>query len=299
MTDDGATTILSKDHPCYAKVKQYVADGEFDEAFDALQRWKDELSAEAEAEEEDAESDAPCYNEFVCDAESIEYHGRRITAKPLVELMRSLGGLKNPAFRRFVDRLCANPRWESVEQLFTFLAHENLPITSDGCFIGYKAVRSDYRDKHSGSFDNSPGQQPRMRRADVQFDPAVGCSTGLHIGTYDFAKGFCNDDDRLVICKVDPADVVSVPSECQYSKLRASTYLVLCDAEEPLPGYMVFSAKGLEMSMTDYSNARRDEYQSSHCCLNTPQPRHDDDDYEDYDDGDNDDDDDSDTDDSV
>jgi hypothetical protein len=297
MGDDGSTTILSKGHPRYDQVKQAVLDGEFDEALDIIQRWKYGLE-EAKTEEVDSETDinTPQYNEFVCDEDVIEYHGRRIKSKQLVERMKAVGGLENPAFRRFVDRLCANPRWDSVEQLFSFLQHENLPITNDGCFIGYKAVTSTYFDKYSGKINNTPGCKPEMPRYSVEFNPSVGCSRGLHVGTYNYARDYMcrSEGDRLVLCKVDPADVVSVPTDCDYSKLRTWTYLVLCDAEYPIPGYMVFNAKGVEASLGDYSNARRDEYDQDHDSLfmSTPDSwanRSDaDDDYDHYDDSDED-----------
>ena len=44
---------------------------------------------------------------------------------------------------------------------------ENLPVTEDGCFLAYKAVRSDFKDKWRGTFGNSVGQVCEMRRAKV------------------------------------------------------------------------------------------------------------------------------------
>ncbi len=126
----------------------------------------------------------------------------------------------------FLGRLLANPSRRSIEELYTFLEHGGFPITPDGCFLGYKGVNDNYTDVHSGKFSNRPGDVNEMPRQKVDDDFRRGCSYGFHVGTLEYAT---NWGSRTVIVKVDPADVVSVPEDCNFQKLRTSKYEVVCD----------------------------------------------------------------------
>jgi acyl carrier protein len=54
----------------------------------------------------------------------------------------------------------------------------------------------------------------------------------LHVGSLEYAKGW---GQRVVLVEVDPADVVSVPSECSCQKLRCCKYVVLAEYTGPMP----------------------------------------------------------------
>ena len=121
-------------------------------------------------------------------------------------------GLPVQHYCLFINNLMANPSMVSRKELFLFLEAANLPITEDGCFLAYKAVRSDYKDIHSGKFDNSPGVTHTMPRAEVDDDRNQTCSYGFHASAYEYAKGFMQGNGHLVAVKINPADVVSVPA---------------------------------------------------------------------------------------
>ncbi len=136
---------------------------------------------------------------------------------------------------KFLENLLANPSKRSIEELYTFLQHQNLPITEDGCFLGYKGVTDQYRDVHSGKFNNAPGNTHEMPRRSVCDDFRQGCSYGFHVGALEYASSW---GSRVVIVKVNPKDVVSVPEDCNFQKLRTAKYEVLCDYQGPLPKAM-------------------------------------------------------------
>lgn len=129
----------------------------------------------------------------------------------------------------FWNNLKSNPSKNSRNQLFAFLEKNNFPITADGHFIAYKKVKDDYFDDHSGSMDNSPGKIVKMNREDVVDDPNQSCSAGLHIAPYDYAKTY-KPDGKLIELKVNPRDVVSVPTSYEHQKARVCEYYVVCDA---------------------------------------------------------------------
>lgn len=128
---------------------------------------------------------------------------------------------------RFLHNLMANPSMTSREELYLFLEAANLPITEDGCFLAYKAVTSDFLDKHSRKFNNSPGSVLEMPRREVDDNRERTCSYGFHAAAYEYAKGFMSYGDKLVSVKINPADVVSVPSDYNNQKLRTAKYVVV------------------------------------------------------------------------
>jgi hypothetical protein len=125
----------------------------------------------------------------------------------------------------FMENLYANPSKQAVTELYGFLEKNNLPITPDGYFLAYKKVRADYLDVHSGTMDNSVGRVVEMERHEVDDNRNNTCSTGLHFCGQSYLKSF--GGDRVVIVKINPADVVSIPSDYNDAKGRACRYEVI------------------------------------------------------------------------
>ena len=148
-------------------------------------------------------------------------------SKRILEFMSK--GLPFQPLIIFLKNLMENPSMQSQKELYDFLEHEHLPITEDGHFLAYKAVRSDYKDKYRGVFDNSVGQICEMTRSKVDDDRGRGCSNGLHAGALNYVAGYgsLESGDKIVIVKINPADVVSVPSDCNFEKLRTCRYEVV------------------------------------------------------------------------
>jgi len=138
-----------------------------------------------------------------------------------------------PIFK-FITRLQLNPSKRAVDELYTFLEHKNLPYTESGTFLAYKAVRNDFTDKHSGKFFNGVGEVLSMPRNKVDDDKNVGCSYGFHAGTLKYASEFACGSDKMVLVEIDPADVVSIPTDCEFQKLRTCRYKVVAEYERPL-----------------------------------------------------------------
>ena len=128
----------------------------------------------------------------------------------------------------FMDNLMKNPSYRSVQELYGFLEKNNLPITSDGHFLAYKKVRKDFKDIHSGTMDNSPGKVVEMERFEVDDNANNTCSSGLHFCSESYLPHFGRGDgDRVVIVKINPADVVSIPTDYNNAKGRACRYEVI------------------------------------------------------------------------
>lgn len=143
---------------------------------------------------------------------------------------------------RFFERLARNPSWRSRRMLFDFMQNVGIPVAPDGRVLAYKGVTAKYRDVHSSrcgdarcgcqSYDNRPGVVNEMPRSEVSDDPDVPCHAGFHVGSAGYAKEF---GERVVVCVVDPADVVCVPRDCGQQKMRVCRYEVAGHFGEVLP----------------------------------------------------------------
>lgn len=137
----------------------------------------------------------------------------------------------------FLDNMSQNPSDHAIVELFDFMENKHMPITMDGHFLAYKAVNPNFKDIYSGKFDNSVGNVCSVPRGQVDGNRENGCGKGLHVGAIDYAKSYGGinlDEDgdndggnQLMICKVNPRDVVSVPTDCKFQKLRTCRYEVV------------------------------------------------------------------------
>ena len=159
----------------------------------------------------------------------------------------------------FMHNLMKNPSKRSVDELYGFFEKNNLPITPDGYFLAYKKVRKDFLDIHSGTMDNSPGRVVEMERNKVDDNKDQTCSTGLHFCGMSYLDHFGGSDSRTVIVKIDPADVVSIPSDYNGAKGRACRYEVIgelgVNPEDAFDKPVQANANGTETVATVQSTA--------------------------------------------
>lgn len=154
----------------------------------------------------------------------------------------------------FWARLKTNPSRRSVTQLFDFLSHVGIPLTETGHFLAYKSVRPDLRDHHSGKWENTPGKVLSMSRNQISDDPREACHEGFHVGALDYAATFGGPDRKIVICKVDPADVVCVPYDSSHQKMRVCRYEVVGFHTGALPEHVVEESELPQLERVEVSS---------------------------------------------
>jgi len=153
--------------------------------------------------------------------------------KPLqgfaVERIKALSAYKLPIdnMLRFLENLQENPSYKSVEQLYGFLEVHTMPISNDGCFYAYKVITSDFKDCYTSEIDNSVGSHVSMSRNKVEDNPDRTCSAGLHVCAFEYAKNFFFGNGRILVkVKINPKDVVSIPTDYNNAKMRVCAYTV-------------------------------------------------------------------------
>jgi len=166
----------------------------------------------------------------------VYYKGRPVHTTLTKRILQLVEKRKSAApLLKFMDNLYQNPSPDSVNELYDWLMRSNLPITDDGCFMAYKAVTGDYKDKHTGTIDNAVGQVAAMPRTDVDPVREHECSRGLHFCSLAYVRSFYSDGDKLLGVKINPRDVVSIPKDYNYSKGRTWRYEVVMEIADADP----------------------------------------------------------------
>lgn len=147
------------------------------------------------------------------------------------------GDREQGSLLRFAEKLAQNPSPRVFEEAFDFIKAMDIDITDEGDLICFKKVREDYTDCFTGTFDNSPSNPEPVwvPRNQVDDDSSRTCSKGLHVCSRAYLGHF--GGVKVVSCKVDPKNIVSVPED-YYSvtlggevkaKMRVCEYKVLED----------------------------------------------------------------------
>lgn len=162
--------------------------------------------------------------------ETLYWKGKELNTGLAVRMITMLQeGFPVEPMVNFMENLMSNPSKRAVDELYGFLEKGNLPITPDGHFLAYKRVREDYRDIHSGTMNNSVGQVVTMERNAVDDNRNQTCSSGLHFCSLSYLASF--GGSRTVILKINPRDVVSIPSDYNDAKGRCCRYEVIGEVD--------------------------------------------------------------------
>ncbi len=211
---DGAPTTFDHSHPNFAFVEDAIANEDWAAVQsyinipDAIEKYAKGL--------------------VTIDNGMVMYDGEEVHNVVSHKILACMGeGFPFEHIVKFLNSVKQNPSRSSVEELYIFLESNDLPITEDGHFLAYKRVTDTYKDKHTGKFDNSIGAKPSMKRNDVDDRRDVTCSKGLHFCALKYAEGF--GQGPIMVLKINPKDVVSIPNDYNNQKGRCSDYEVVAE----------------------------------------------------------------------
>lgn len=211
---NGDWKAADSSHPKYSEIEALVAQDKFKEAAALIDVKSVVLSAIAGTD-------------ITLEGNEVKYKGELVAGtlgRRIVDLQHK--GLPVDYLVKFLENLMLNPSKRAVDELYDFLEVSKLPITDDGHFLAYKSVRQDFTDHHTGKMDNSVGVIVEMPRNKVDEDKNRTCSAGLHFAAHEYAKGF-GASGRMVVLKINPRDVVTIPSDYNNQKGRACRYEIL------------------------------------------------------------------------
>jgi hypothetical protein len=237
-------------------------------------------------------------DEFTFDGNKIFMNGEELHGAIVVRIneMREEGE-DFEYMLNFLKNLNKNTSARAKGEAYDFIANKNIPITQDGCILAYKSLNSDYYSKYAGTLKlvqgttredgriyNGIGETIECDRSKVDDDRERECSFGLHAGGFSYAGpgGWYNSSsDKIVIVKVNPADIVAVPKDCNATKMRICKYTIVSEYIRPLKNTVENENKYDEEEEEEYEY-EEDDYEHDYS----------DDDWEDDNDEDEDDEDD-------
>lgn len=146
-------------------------------------------------------------------------------------------------YRNFWTLMCLNPDERCRKNLFWFLNRNGLTLSRQGFFVAYRNVDTTreldvYTDHHTHTFKIKIGEMVTMPREDCDCRVEQECSRGLHLAS----KHWLNKNYYGTVglaCLCNPADVVAVPHNSQYGKLRTCAYLPIDKIEYGTDGYPI------------------------------------------------------------
>jgi hypothetical protein len=238
---DNKSHTITKTHLAYEKIKNAIREGDWETVKSIIDPVKTVLNYGA--------------GNIAVQGEKIFYRGQEMhnsLSRRMLQMIEE--GFPIEPLAKFWDNLMLNPSFRAVNELYTFLERNNLPITPDGQFLAYKKVRDDYLDVHSATTPNKlagawteeelasmpivAGKKKEvkilvqdgvtvveMERNAVNDDQNNTCAEGLHFCSKEYLNSF--GGERIMILKINPRDVVSIPNDYGYSKGRACRYEIV------------------------------------------------------------------------
>jgi len=181
------------------------------------------------------------------DGETVLWDGdpvHDVLANQLARAIKDNDSQTYTALAKFWEKLATNPDPHSREQAYNWLASHDFQITLEGDVVGYKGLykqsegdfvstaTSRTEGKPSGYVNGVPipervqipqkiGDVVSMPRGEVEHNPRLTCSRGLHVGDWTYAKTYGN---AVVEVTFNPRAIVSVPTDAGGRKLRVHEY---------------------------------------------------------------------------
>ena len=169
----------------------------------------------------------------------------------IIEFVKSQSPNLAEPLVNFLVRSRQNPSYRTTNNLYEWVSKSGLPITPDGFILAWKAVNGDLYDYHAQKNQHLPGAIISQPRNECDEDPDQTCSAGLHFCAASYLPQYLHRSDvRVVVVKIDPADVVAIPRDYGISKGRCCKYEVVaeCPKEDVatfFPDSLVHTLQGL------------------------------------------------------
>lgn len=232
---DGSSAVIPNTHQTFDQLVEALVAGADEEAIHELADIRIKL----------AKTFLPLSERVSMRNDKLYFDGDRIKGILAKRIIAAVGSSDQtaPSLVQFLEKVAQNPDQESRDEIYRWLESRHFTLTPNGDIIAYKGLTIDHTSvqsgialvdgvRHVGQIPNYIATTVSMPRASVDDDRTIGCSTGLHVGTYEFAQGF-HHAGVVVKVRINPRDVVSVPSDSGYQKMRVCRYYVLEQVSGP------------------------------------------------------------------
>lgn len=142
-------------------------------------------------------------------------------------------GLDVNPWLKFLEKLLENPSKYIYNNLYSFMEQYKLSIDDHGDIYALKAVKYNLKSKWTDLVQYVVGEtysEPRVLLTDDQNDSY--CGKGLWFGHEKFVFDYGSENDHVLVVKVNPKDVIAIPSLSSYQKMAACAITPILDLGE-------------------------------------------------------------------
>lgn len=169
--------------------------------------------------------------------DAVRFDGKDIGGVYVERLLSLLKeGFDIEPLARYLEKREQNPVFTAREELDLFFANAETAIAPDGDVFVFKKVQDDYTSYHTGRdgkvFTHTIGSVVEIDEDQVDLNRFNLCSSGLHFCSYHYLSQYHGGRGRVVILKLNPADVRAIPADYNNAKGRAVRYLVVGEVPE-------------------------------------------------------------------
>lgn len=249
---DGQQYSVAKDNPNYSK----ICDALREKKYDNIEKLLDIRSTVKEYLSKD--------KDFTLENDAVYLNGEKFSEGVTGKVLSMIdGGFSPEPLFNFLRKVRQNPSAVSQNELLLFCVANGFMIHEDGDIIAYKSVRGDYTDIHTGKIRNAVRDVIELPRHQVDDRRDQTCSFGLHFAAFEYASTWAGEIDgvnrRLMVMKVNPRDVVSIPADYNNQKGRCCRYEVIAELNvaKPIPHKEVLTNGDLGVSCSQCECACR------------------------------------------
>ena len=143
-----------------------------------------------------------------------------------IKLLKDKGTIDTEieCIKPFLQNMFENPFIDAVQEIYEYCKAMDFEITEDGCFLAYKKVRNDLSSVYdNGKTKHKIGEYTEVEKFDT--DRNRECSYGLHFCSKQYLNNYSGE--VVILVKVNPKDVVSIPKDYNFAKGRCKRYLTV------------------------------------------------------------------------
>lgn len=137
----------------------------------------------------------------------------------------------------FWEKVRLNPSYRVNRCLFDFIEANNIVINEKGNLIMYKIVARTnnpevFLDLYTRKIEQRFNIEIRVNKNQVDDNINVTCSQGLHCCSWQYLPHYgsaVSGHDAILLCEVDPTDIVAIPRDYNNSKIRTCAYTPLSE----------------------------------------------------------------------
>lgn len=165
--------------------------------------------------------------ELSIDGSDIKFRGVAVDATLQTHILKMIQyGLPLSPINSFLVNLYNNPSKKAVDEAMRWITSNGITISPDGFLYVYKRVNNNFTSMYDNTTMNAVGTFVEMPRNAVDDRSENTCSAGLHFCSHAYLPEYNSGQGKILQLKLNPADIVSIPTDYNSAKGRACKYFV-------------------------------------------------------------------------